>query len=298
MSSSLSFHPLIVILGLEKAGKTTFVYRLKTDEFIKDIQPTIGYEISIIHKDDMKFDVVDLGGHEAFRTTFWKNFVSSCKGCIFIFDRSGKENLLIAKEWLWKVEEWIPKDAIFAFFANKSDLKDTLSLEEIVKGLELKKFSLSPLRSFRIFETSNVTGENINECWNWLTDSIRKRVESKFIVDIKAFEIFDDKLDVLVREFFVPDTEINIIKEVSRVFQMHSLKMIDRLPYINIQDYVIHIVRKGDYYATIYTSKNDDFVLSREIGLSLLFNSLSKIKREQQINKETLQEIIGSIVFS
>ena len=188
MSIKRKINPLIAITGLDNAGKTTFIHRLKTGEFKPDFHPTIGYDLSFLERDDFRFDIVDLGGHEAFRTTFWENFVTSCHGCIFIFDRSDAKRINLAKEWLWKVEKWVPKDANFAFFANKSDILPSMSLDDIIDGLELSKFSESPLKSFRIFETSSKTGENIEDCWNWLAKSIRNRIDSKKFVHVHGFE--------------------------------------------------------------------------------------------------------------
>ncbi|MHA1406033.1 MAG: ADP-ribosylation factor-like protein [Candidatus Heimdallarchaeaceae archaeon] len=295
MSIRRKVHPLIAITGLDNAGKTTFIHRLKTGEYKPSFQPTVGYDLSVIRKDDYRFDIVDLGGHQSFRTAFWENFVSSCHGCIFIFDRSDRERLELAKEWLWKVEEWVPKDADFAFFANKSDLEDSMSLEEIVEGLDLAKFSESPLKSFRIFETSSVTGENIDNCWEWLSRSIKNRLEAKQFVEVYAFELYDDRLDHIIREVLVEESEKSKIEDVMEVFNTHSLKMIDSLPFINIENFTAHILKKGDYRAVIYVDKDDIQSLARETGLTLLFETLSRLKREQPVNKEVLLYILKSI---
>ena len=295
MSIKKKIHPLIAITGLEKAGKTTFVHRLKTGEFKADFHPTVGYDLSIIKEEDFRFDVVDLGGHQAFRSTFWENFVSSCQGCIFVFDRSDKNRMELVKEWLWKVEEWIPKDANFAFFANKSDLEDILSLENIVKQLDLTKFSESPLKSFRVFETSSLSGENIQECWTWLSQSIRRRMEAKPTINIYAFEILDDRLEPIVEEILIEDEKKNDLMDVQQVFRAHSLKMIDSLPSINIDDFVVHMLKKGDYYAILYVDKNDEQSLARETGLTIFFEVLSRIKRELKIDKDVIKNLAESI---
>jgi small GTP-binding protein len=294
MSVTKKINPLIAITGLESAGKTTFIHRLKTGEFKPDFHPTVGYDLSIIKKENLRFDIVDLGGHEAFRTTFWENFVSSCQGCVFVFDRSNMDKMELAKEWLWKVEKWVPKDANFAFFANKSDLEDIMSLEDIVEGLDLTKFSESPLKSFRIFETSSVTGGNITECWEWMTTSIKRRIEAKPQVNVYAFEILDDRLEPIVQEVLTEEDKTEI-EEVRQVFRAHSLKMIDSLPFINIDNYIVHILKKGDYYSVVYTHKDDEQSIARETGLTLLFESLYRIKRELKVDKEFLLGLLNSI---
>ncbi|MCG3224834.1 MAG: GTP-binding protein [Candidatus Heimdallarchaeota archaeon] len=295
MSITKKIHPLIAITGLEKAGKTTFIHRLKTGEFKDDFHPTVGFDLSIIREDDFRFDVVDLGGHQSFRSTFWENFVSSCQGCIFVFDRTDKDRMELVKEWLWKVEEWIPKDANFAFFANKSDMEDKLSLEEIVENLNLTKFSESPLKSFRIFETSSVSGQNVQECWTWLSKSIRRRLEAKPTVNVYAFEILDDRLEPLVETVLIEEDKKAELKEIQQVFRTHSLKMIDSLPSISIDNFVVHMLKKGDYYAILYVDKEDEQSIARETGLTLFFETLSRLKRELTVDDDVIKNIVDSV---
>ncbi len=295
MSLNKKIHPLIAITGLDNAGKTTFIHRLKTGEFKDNLKPTVGYDLSIIKKDDLRFDIVDLGGQQSFRTAFWENFVTSCQGCIFVFDRTDKNRMELTKEWLWKVEKWVPKDANFAFFANKTDLEGILSLEEIVEGLDLTKFSESPLKSFRIFETSSFSGQNIEECWEWLTGSIRRRMEAKPTVNVYAAEVFDDRLDLISEVTLAEGEDKDHFNEVRQVFRKHSLKMIDSLPFINIDKYVVHIIKKGDYYASIYVDKDDEQSLARETGLTIFFEMLSRIKREQPVDKKLIVELLSKL---
>ncbi len=297
MVTKRKIHPLIAITGLGNAGKTTLVHRLKTGEFKDDISPTIGFQVDIIRKESYRFDLVDLGGQIAYRNTFWENFVTSCHGCIFIFDRSDKERLSIAKEWLWKVDEWLPKGANFAFFANKSDLESAMPLEEVVQGLALSKFSDSPSKSFRIFETSNVTGQNINECWDWITNAIRKRMESKTSLDIYAFELLDERLEPIISEILIENEKKEFLEETMGAFNTHSLKMIDSLPFINIGDFVVHIIRKGDYYAITYIDKDDSQNLARELSLTLMFETLYRIRRDLKVDKDFLLNSIETIEF-
>lgn len=297
MVTKRKIHPVIAITGLENAGKTTLIHRLKTGEFKDDFSPTFGFQVDIIRKESYRFDIVDLGGQSAFRNAFWENFVTSCHGCIFIFDRSDKEKLATAKEWLWKVDEWLPKGANLAFFANKSDLECAMSLEEVVQGLELSKFSESPSKSFMIFETSNVTGQNINECWDWITNAIRKRMESKTSLDIYAFELLDERLEPIISEILIENEKKELLEEAMGAFNTHSLKMIDSLPFINIGDFVIHILRKGDYYAIIYVDKDNSQNLARELGLTLMFEALYRIRRDQKVDKDFLLNSIETIEF-
>ena len=83
----------IVFLGLDDAGKTTLLLRLKED-VMKQMDPTqqpyseelvLGKIINNVGK--IRFKAWDLGGHEAARKT-WRNYVSDVDGIIYLVDSS------------------------------------------------------------------------------------------------------------------------------------------------------------------------------------------------------------------
>ena len=83
----------IVFLGLDDAGKTTLLLRLKED-VMKQMDPTqqpyseelvLGNLFCDVGK--IRFKAWDLGGHEAARKT-WRNYVSDVDGIIYLVDSS------------------------------------------------------------------------------------------------------------------------------------------------------------------------------------------------------------------
>ncbi|MCG3220767.1 MAG: hypothetical protein H7641_05245, partial [Candidatus Heimdallarchaeota archaeon] len=96
-------------------------------------------------------------------------------------------------------------------------------------------------------------------------------------------------------EIFVENEKKTEIQDVKQVFRTHSLKMIDSLPSINIDNYVVHMLKKGDYYAILYVNQDDEQSIARETGLTLFFEVLSRMKRELEIDKVTIKNLIDSI---
>ncbi len=289
--------PIISVTGLESAGKTTLINRLKTGKFISDSTPTIGFEISIMYNENTRFDVVDLGGQLAFRKSFWQNFVSTSHGCIFVFDRANRNAIATAKEWLWKVEGWLPNNATIAFLANKSDLEEAMPLDEVVDKLELVKFSSKPEHSFQIFETSSLTGENVTECWNWITNSIKRRLQITKEVDIKAFELYDDTLSPIAKIINAPEEEKESLEKAMSVFNDHVAKLVDSVPNMVIENYIIIILRKGDYYGALYIKKDGDVIRGREYGLNILFESISRYHRDLPLDREFLIQVLSTLDY-
>ena len=83
----------IVFLGLDDAGKTTLLLRLKED-VMKQMDPTqqpYSEELVLGNRQNnlgkVRFKAWDLGGHEAARKT-WRNYVSDVNGIIYLVDAS------------------------------------------------------------------------------------------------------------------------------------------------------------------------------------------------------------------
>lgn len=62
----------VVTLGLDGAGKTSILFKLKQNEFMITL-PTIGFNIDIIEYKNVKFTIWDLGGQPKLRP-LWKHY--------------------------------------------------------------------------------------------------------------------------------------------------------------------------------------------------------------------------------
>jgi small GTP-binding protein domain len=56
----------IIILGLDAAGKTTLLYKLKLGEIVTTI-PTIGFNVERVEYKNINFTVWDVGGQDKIR---------------------------------------------------------------------------------------------------------------------------------------------------------------------------------------------------------------------------------------
>ena len=62
----------ILLLGLDNAGKTT-ILKSFSNESMKQISPTKGFNVKLVEKDSIKFTFWDLGGQSAIRHV-WENY--------------------------------------------------------------------------------------------------------------------------------------------------------------------------------------------------------------------------------
>ena len=62
----------ILMVGLDNAGKTTVLYRLKLGEVVATV-PTIGFNVETVQYKKLTFDVWDVGGQHKLRG-LWKHY--------------------------------------------------------------------------------------------------------------------------------------------------------------------------------------------------------------------------------
>ena len=74
----------LVLLGLDNAGKTTFLYRLKEDR-MSIYDPTLYAYSEEIQLGNILFKIVDVGGHKSMRK-IWRNFYMNTNAIIYIVD--------------------------------------------------------------------------------------------------------------------------------------------------------------------------------------------------------------------
>eukprot|EP01083_Nonionella_stella_P122273 367822_1 len=62
----------VLMIGLDAAGKTTILYKLKLGDVVTTI-PTIGFNVETLEYKNLKFTVFDVGGQEKIRP-LWKHY--------------------------------------------------------------------------------------------------------------------------------------------------------------------------------------------------------------------------------
>jgi small GTP-binding protein len=73
-----------LMLGLDAAGKTTILYKLKLGEHVTTI-PTIGFNVEAIEHKGLNLHVWDIGGQERIRA-LWRHYYHNTQGLIFVVD--------------------------------------------------------------------------------------------------------------------------------------------------------------------------------------------------------------------
>merc|ERR1711865_370646 len=74
----------ILMVGLDAAGKTTVLYKLKLGEVVTTI-PTIGFNVETVEYKNINFTVWDVGGQDKIRK-LWRHYYLNTQGLIFVVD--------------------------------------------------------------------------------------------------------------------------------------------------------------------------------------------------------------------
>ncbi|XP_052069196.1 E3 ubiquitin-protein ligase TRIM23-like [Mytilus californianus] len=156
----------VVTLGLDDAGKTSILFKLKQNEFIQTI-PTIGFNVETIEYKNLKFTIWDVGGQHKIRP-LWKHYYFNTQAVIYVIDSNNKDRLAEAQNELAKlVQEKELREASLLIFVNKQDIQPCVSIEEVTESFGL--FKLCCNRSWHIQACDANSGYGLKDGLEWLS---------------------------------------------------------------------------------------------------------------------------------
>ncbi|KAJ9092433.1 ADP-ribosylation factor, Arf Arf6 [Naganishia friedmannii] len=154
----------ILMLGLDAAGKTTILYKLKLNQSVTTI-PTVGFNVETVTYKNVKFNVWDVGGQDKIRP-LWRHYYTGTQGLIFVIDSQDRERIQEARQELERIlADREMKDCLLMVFANKQDLPG-----EVTEKLGLPKMKDRP---WYVHPSCATTGEGLFEGLQWLSQNIK-----------------------------------------------------------------------------------------------------------------------------
>src|ERR1700744_2920016 len=168
----------ILMVGLDAAGKTTILYKLKLGEVVTTI-PTIGFNVETVEYKNISFTVWDVGGQDKIRP-LWRHYYQNTQGIIFVVDSNDRDRIDDSKDYEHSAKEELHrmlaedelKDAVLLVFANKQDLPNAMKVQEVTERLGPNKLRN---RQWYIQGCSAPTGDCLYEVLDWLSNTLSKR---------------------------------------------------------------------------------------------------------------------------
>eukprot|EP00300_Choanocystis_sp_HF-7_P033885 c4631_g1_i2.p1 GENE.c4631_g1_i2~~c4631_g1_i2.p1 ORF type:complete len:182 (+),score=49.31 c4631_g1_i2:113-658(+) len=159
----------ILVLGLDAAGKTTILYKLKLGETISTL-PTIGFNVETVQVHNVRFTMWDVGGQEKIRV-LWKHYFLGTQGLVFVIDSNDTSRIDEAtKELKFLLDQDEMHGASLLVLANKQDLPCAMSLPELRQKLDLDRIASG--RKWMIQPCCAPTGDGLFEGFDWLAANL------------------------------------------------------------------------------------------------------------------------------
>lgn len=148
----------VVMMGLDSAGKTTLLYKLKGYRLVETL-PTIGFNVeSLEAPGHVSLTLWDVGGQAQLRAG-WKNYLDSTDVLVFVLDSTDEARLPEAGAELVGVLDRPSMASVpFLVLANKHEAPGALPLLEIRDKLGLERFQG---RCWELRACSALTGEGL-----------------------------------------------------------------------------------------------------------------------------------------
>lgn len=166
----------VLILGVDRAGKTTLLEKLKSI-YLKGeglppdrVVPTVGLNIGRIEDAKAKLVFWDLGGQVSLRT-IWEKYYEEAHAIMYVIDAATASSFEDSKSALEKVirHEHL-RGAPLLIVANKQDLPGAIDEEELAKFLH-KELDERP---YTFQAVSAYDGRGIKSGIDWLVEQMEK----------------------------------------------------------------------------------------------------------------------------
>lgn len=160
----------MIIVGLDNAGKTTILYQFLMSEVVHT-SPTIGSNVEEVVWKNIHFLMWDIGGQESLRSA-WNTYYTNTEFLILVVDSTDRERLAVSKAELYNMLNHEDlRQAGVLIFANKQDIKGSMSVAEISEQLNLTSIKD---HGWHIQACCALTGEGLYQGLEWITNHIRK----------------------------------------------------------------------------------------------------------------------------
>ncbi|KAK0425315.1 hypothetical protein QR680_009140 [Steinernema hermaphroditum] len=172
----------VVIVGLDNAGKTTFLEqtKMKFTHGYKMMNPakitsTVGMNIGKIEYRNIRLNFWDLGGQEGLHS-LWDKYFPDSNALIFVIDSSDEERFKEAHAAFERVmsNEYVQQIPVLVV-CNKSDLEVDID-DGTTSGVDdlRRLFSADPRHhgEMAVMSVSSLDGLNVDRCIRWLVNSL------------------------------------------------------------------------------------------------------------------------------
>lgn len=161
----------VLMLGLDSAGKSTLLLRLKDEGGgILQLEPTSNFA-KTLHHGELFITAWDVSAQDK-RRALWRHYFQSTDALVFVVDSTDRARLAEAREELHSIVNDAYMDdqnPIVLVLANKADLPGALGANAIGEALTLKQLRFK----WNLQATSAKLGTGVSDGLEWLRQEAR-----------------------------------------------------------------------------------------------------------------------------
>lgn len=158
----------LVVLGLDAAGKTTFLTKLALGD-PRTVVPTVGFNVQRLDFRNIHFTIWDVCGQEKTRP-LWVLYLDNTQAMVYIIDSNDRQRIDESIEELDKIiREPSIKGKPLLIFCNKQDLPNAMQAEEISRKISLADYK----RPFHVQPLCAISGQGVQEGLDWLANTLK-----------------------------------------------------------------------------------------------------------------------------
>lgn len=169
----------ILIIGMDKAGKTTLVEQLKylyipnhRGVIPSKITQTVGLNVCKVEAGPVRLVLWDLGGLASLHS-IWDRYYAEAHAVVFVVDASDRAALPASQAAYNKMVLHRDLDSVpLLVLANKVDADAPLSLDQLRQAFPLSSDVIGP-RNARLAPISALSGDGVRDVVQWLVDQVQ-----------------------------------------------------------------------------------------------------------------------------
>lgn len=155
----------ILLVGLDGAGKTSILYRLKLSEYLQTVA-TVGLNVETITHKNLELLVFDVGGQAR---SLWSYYFDNVDAVVFVIDSTDQTRIKTVKEEILRISEALKDQKyVMLLYFNKQDREDKMEFTELIEacGVNDLKYSVDVL----VQKCSALKGDGLVEGIDKLSD--------------------------------------------------------------------------------------------------------------------------------
>jgi ADP-ribosylation factor-like protein 3 len=158
----------LLFLGLDNAGKTS-ILKAMGQENPTSIAPTRGFNVKQISKENVEFNIWDIGGQKALRA-YWSGYFDKANGIVWVIDSSDSRRMdETGTELAALLQEEKLAGLPLLILANKQDLATASPPDQITINLGLHEIRN---RNWQIQGCSALSKAGLDEALQWLKKAV------------------------------------------------------------------------------------------------------------------------------